>query len=111
MCNLYSSYEAEIQFVHYKASYNNFTDAVDDNQTDSLAILAVFIAEDSLFGDNYVSFPEAVTELMTQAAALSREDIDTALEMNVTLDQLVSNIGYWEIGKLQSTFSTIFPFF
>ena len=94
MCNLYFSYEAEIQFVHYKSSYNNFTDAVDDNQTDSLAIIAVFIAEGSLFGDDYLSFPEAVTELMTQAAALSREEIDTALEMNVTLDQLVSNIGY-----------------
>ena len=53
-----------------------------------------------MFGDDYLSFPEAVTELMTQAAALSREDIDTALEMNVTLDQLVSNIGYLDRGKI-----------
>ena len=90
----YSSYEAEIQFVHYKSSYNNFTEAVTDNQTDSLAIVAVFISEQSYFGgDNHISSPEAVSELMTQALALSREEINTALEMNVTLDQLVSNIG------------------
>ena len=38
---LYSSYEAEIQFVHYKSSYDNLTEAVADNQTDSLAIVAV----------------------------------------------------------------------
>ena len=89
-----SSYEAEIQFVHYKSSYNSFTEAVADNQTDSLAIVAVFVAEQSFIGDNYLSYPEAVAELMIQAAALSRDEIDTALDMNVTLDQLVSNIGY-----------------
>ena len=87
------SYEAEIQFVHYKSSYNNFTEAVADNQTDSLAIVAVFVAEQSFLGDNYLSYPEAVAELMIHAAALSRDEIDTALDMNVTLDQLVSNIG------------------
>ena len=66
-----------------------------DNQTDSLAIVAVLIAEQSYFGgDNYISSPEAVSELMTQAVALSREELNTALEMNVTLDQLISNIGY-----------------
>ena len=65
-----------------------------DNQTDSLAIVTVFISEQSYFGgDNHISSPEAVSELMTQALALSREEINTALEMNVTLDQLVSNIG------------------
>ena len=32
MCNLYFSYEAEIQFVHYKSSYENYTDAVEGNQ-------------------------------------------------------------------------------
>ena len=91
----YSSYEAEIQFVHYKSSYNNLTEAVADNQTDSLAIVAVFIAEQSYFGgDNHISSPEAVSELMTQAVALSQEELNTALEMNVTLDQLISNIGY-----------------
>ena len=95
LANPYSSYEAEIQFVHYKSSYNNFTEAVADNQTDSLAIVAVLIAEQSYFGgDNYISSPEAVSELMTQAVALSREELNTALEMNVTLDQLISNIGY-----------------
>ena len=66
-----------------------------DNQTDSLAIVAVFIAEQSFFGgDNHLSKPEAVSELMTQAVALSGEELNTALEMNVTLDQLISNIGY-----------------
>ena len=67
---------------------------MDANQTDSLAIVAVFVAEQSFIGDNHLSYPEAVAELMVQAAALSRDEIDTALEMNVTLDQLVSNIGY-----------------
>ena len=96
----YFSYEAEIQFVHYKSSYNNFTEAVADNQTDSLAILAVFIAEQSYFGDDsHISSSEAVSELMTQALALAREEINTALDMNVTLDQLISNIGYGRCKK------------
>ena len=86
------SYEAEIQFVHYKSSYDNYTHAVDDNQTDSLAIVAVFVAEVPILSEEYTPYPKAITELMNKAAELSTLEVGETLEMDVTLDQLITNI-------------------
>ena len=91
-----SSYEAELQLIHYKSSYDNFSAAVEANQTDSLAIVAILIKEGQhhLFEDNHISYPEAIMELMYKATELTRSEINTPIEMEVTLDQFVSNIGY-----------------
>ena len=93
-----SSYEAELQLIHYKSSYDNFSAAVEANQTDSLAIVAILIKEGQhhLFEDNHISYPEAIMELMYKATELTRSEINTPIEMEVTLDQFVSNIGYDE---------------
>lgn len=88
-----SSYEAELQLIHYKSSYDNFTAAVAANQTDSLAIVAIMIKEVSKFGDNHISYPEAIMELLYKAGELTQSEVDTPIEMEVTLDQFVSNIG------------------
>ena len=90
-----SSFEAEIQFVHYKSSYDNYTEAVDANQTDSLAIVAVFVSEAPAFGQQHTSYPKAISDLMSKAAELSSMDLEETLEMDITLDQLMTNIE-WE---------------
>ena len=86
------SYEAEIQFVHYKSSYDNYTDAVDANQTDSLAIVAVFVSEAPTFGEQHTPYPKAISDLMYKAAELSSMELEETLEMDITLDQLITNI-------------------
>ena len=89
-----SRYEAELQLIHYKSSYDNFTAAVDANQSDSLAIVAILIKEGSKFGSEHIPYPEAIMELLYKAGELANSEIDTPIEMEVTLDHFVSNIGY-----------------
>ena len=89
-----SRYEAELQLIHYKSTYDNFTAAVDANQTDSLAIVAILIKEGGKFGSEHIPYPEAIMELLYKAGELSQSEIDTPIEMEVTLDHFVSNIGY-----------------
>ena len=89
-----SSYEAELQLIHYKSSYANFSAAVEDNQTDSIAIVAILIKEGSKFGENHIPYPEAIMELLYKVGQLTQSEINTPIEMEVTLDQFVSNIGY-----------------
>ena len=94
-----SSYEAEIQFVHYKSSYDNYTHAVDDNQTDSLAIVAVFVEEVPKLSQQITPFPAAITDLMTKAGELISMENEELLEMDLTLDQLISNIEWEKISE------------
>ena len=90
-----SRYEAELQLIHYKSSYDNFTAAVRDAyQSDSLAIVAILIKEGSKFGSEHIPYPEAIMELLYKAGELANSEIDTPIEMEVTLDHFVSNIGY-----------------
>lgn len=89
-----SRYEAELQLIHYKSSYDNFTAAVAANQSDSLAIVAILIKEGGKFGSEHIPYPESIMELLYKAGELSQSEIDTPIEMEVTLDQFVSNIGY-----------------
>ena len=65
---------------------------MDANQTDSLAIVAVFVAEVPILSEQYTPYPKAVSDLLSKAAELSSMELEETLEMDVTLDQLISNI-------------------
>ena len=56
--------------------------------------MAILIKEGSKFGSEHIPFPEAIMELLYKAGELSQNEIDTPIEMEVTLDQFLSNIGY-----------------
>ena len=65
---------------------------MDANQTDSLAIIAVFVSEAPTFGQQHTSYPKAISDLMSKAAELSSMELEETLDMNITLDQLITNI-------------------
>ena len=52
------------------------------------------IKEASKFGENHITYPESIMELLYKAGELTRSEINTPIEMEVTLDQFISNIGY-----------------
>ena len=39
------SYDGELHLVHYKSTYDNISAAIADNQTDSLAVVGIFLRE------------------------------------------------------------------
>ena len=82
--------------VHYNSRYDNISEAIADNQTDSLSVVGIFIRE-VMTWDQFrgVADSETVTNLKMAANELSkpRQGPTTAsTEMEVILDQLTSAI-------------------
>ena len=82
--------------VHYNSNYDNISAAIADNQTDSLAVVGIFIREvmpwDQFRG---VMDSETITNLKMAANELSqprRGPSAASTEMEVLLDQFTSAI-------------------
>ena len=90
------SYDGELHLVHYKSTYDNISAAVADNQTDSLAVVGIFLREADVW-DQWKSGKEAESILNLKSAALGlsrnwRGPTAPNLDMEIVLDQLVSSI-------------------
>ena len=90
------SYDGELHLVHYKSTYDSISDAIADNQTDSLAVLGIFLREADTW-DQWSSGRdgESILNLKAAAQGLSRNwrgPTAPTLTMEIVLDQLVSSI-------------------
>jgi len=67
------SYDGELHLVHYKSTYDNISAAIADNQTDSLAVVGIFLREADVW-DQWRSGrdAESILNLKTAALGLSR---------------------------------------
>ena len=90
------SYDGELHLVHYKSTYDNISAAIADNQTDSLAVVGIFLREADVW-DQWKSGrdAESILNLKTAALGLSRNwrgPTAPKKDMEIVLDQLVSSI-------------------
>ena len=90
------SYDGELHLVHYKSTYDNISAAIADNQTDSLAVVGIFLREADVW-DQWKSGrdAESILNLKNAALGLSRNwkgPMAPKLDMEIVLDQLVSSI-------------------
>ena len=90
------SYDGELHLVHYKSTYDNISAAIADNQTDSLAVVGIFLREATAW-DQWKGGKDAesINNLRTAALGLSRNwrgPTAPHLDMEIVLDQLLSSI-------------------
>ena len=82
--------------VHYKSTYDNISAAIADNQTDSLAVVGIFLREATTWDQwNGGKDAESINNLRTAALGLSRNwrgPTAPHLDMEIVLDQLLSSI-------------------
>ena len=92
----YFSFDAELQFVHYKSTFENITAAVASNESDALAVVGILIKEISPW-DQYVSGkpPQSDEMLRKSAQELSRPwrgPGGPSVELEVIPDQFISEL-------------------
>ena len=90
------SYDGELHLVHYKSTYDNISAAIADNQTDSLAVVGIFLREARKW-DQWRGSQEADSIKNLRAAALGlsrnwRGPTAPMLDVEIVLDQLISGI-------------------
>ena len=90
------SYDGELHLVHYKSTYDNISAAIADGQSDSLAVVGIFLREattwDQWRGEHD---DESINSLKIAALELSRSWRGPAapkIDMEIILDQLLSSI-------------------
>ena len=90
------SYDGELHLVHYKSTYDNISSAIADNQTDSLAVVGIFLREATTW-DQWRGGQDAdsINNLKAGALGLSRNwrgPTAPILDVELVLDQFVSSI-------------------
>ena len=90
------SYDGELHLVHYKSTYDNISAAIADNQTDSLAVVGIFLREATTW-DQWRGGQDAdsINNLKAGALGLSRNwrgPTAPILDVELVLDQFVSSI-------------------
>ena len=90
------SFDGELHLVHYNSKYDNISEAIADNQTDSLSVVGILLREvmpwDQFSG---VTDSMTITNLKMAANELSkprRGPSAAIMEMEVLLDQFASAI-------------------
>ena len=82
--------------VHYNSKYDNISAAIADNQTDSLAVVGIFIREVMPWDQFHrVVDSESIIKLKKAANELAKPwkgPEDPSIEMEVILDQFTSAI-------------------
>ena len=82
--------------MHYKSSYDNFSAAVHDGQPDSLAVVGIFLREETEW-DQHRSGPDSGTLSNLRAAAIQlsrplKGPGKASIEVEIVPDQLLSGI-------------------
>ena len=90
------SYDGELHLVHYKSTYDNISAAIADNQSDSLAVVGLFLREAGTWDQWRGSHDaESIINLKTAALGLSRSwrgPTAPKMDMEIVFDQLLSSI-------------------
>ena len=89
------SYDGELQLIHYKSTYANISEAVAEASMDSLAIVSIFIQEQSEFDQFRVRDSEAIYNLRMAALKLSQAHAGPtvrSVELSINLGDFTNTV-------------------